>query len=96
MIRRNVSAVENAAMAPGGSATHRFATGTFTDHPHRGIETVTYVIEGELQHFDNHGRSGARHPGDAQSMTAGRGVIHNEHVHAVKPLNTLQGLREDT
>jgi redox-sensitive bicupin YhaK (pirin superfamily) len=73
-----------------------FTTGTFADHPHRGIETVTYVIEGELLHFDNHGRSGALHPGDAQWMTAGRGVIHNEDAHAGKPLNTLQALREDT
>ncbi len=48
------------------------------DHPHRGFETVTYVLEGAIEHADsqgNHGRIGA---GDVQWMTAGSGVIHSE------------------
>ena len=48
------------------------------DHPHRGFETVTYVLEGAMEHGDsqgNHGRIGA---GDVQWMTAGSGVIHSE------------------
>jgi len=48
------------------------------DHPHRGFETVTYVLEGAIEHRDsqgNHGRIGA---GDVQWMTAGSGVIHSE------------------
>ena len=55
-----------------------FPRGVFGKHPHRGIETVTYVIEGRIDHYDNLGHSGAILPGDAQWMTAGRGLIHNE------------------
>jgi len=45
------------------------------DHPHRGFETVTYVIEGENQHADSAGHRGAIGPGDVQWMTAGAGVV---------------------
>ncbi|MBV8106327.1 MAG: pirin family protein [Hyphomicrobiales bacterium] len=55
-----------------------FPRGVFGKHPHRGIETVTYVLEGRLDHYDNQGHSGAIGPGDVQWMTAGRGLIHNE------------------
>lgn len=55
-----------------------FETGTFDIHPHRGIETVTYVIEGRLKHYDNKCGEGQLLPGDVQWMTAGRGVIHKE------------------
>ena len=55
-----------------------FVPGTFGDHPHRGFETVTFVLEGEIEHRDNHGGHGVLHPGDAQWMTAGRGVVHTE------------------
>src|SRR5476649_1520196 len=44
------------------------------DHPHRGFETVTYVLEGGLHHEDSSGSSGELHPGDLQWMTAGRGI----------------------
>jgi redox-sensitive bicupin YhaK (pirin superfamily) len=55
-----------------------FPRGVFGKHPHRGIETVTYVLEGRIDHYDNLGHEGAILPGDAQWMTAGRGLIHNE------------------
>ena len=55
-----------------------FPRGVFGKHPHRGIETVTYVLEGRVDHYDNQGHKGAILPGDAQWMTAGRGLIHNE------------------
>jgi redox-sensitive bicupin YhaK (pirin superfamily) len=55
-----------------------FVPGTFGDHPHRGFETVTFVLEGEIEHRDNHGGKGVLQPGDAQWMTAGRGVVHTE------------------
>ena len=55
-----------------------FVPGTFGDHPHRGFETVTFVLEGEIEHRDNHGGHGLLRPGDAQWMTAGRGVVHSE------------------
>jgi len=55
-----------------------FPRGVFGKHPHRGIETVTYVLEGRIDHYDNQGHEGAILPGDAQWLTAGRGLIHNE------------------
>ncbi len=48
------------------------------DHPHRGFETVTYMLEGRMQHKDSHGHAGKLTPGDVQWMTAGAGVIHSE------------------
>jgi len=50
----------------------------FPDHPHRGIQTVTIVLEGELEHRDHTGARGALGEGDIQWMTAGRGVVHSE------------------
>jgi len=48
------------------------------DHPHRGFETVTYMIDGVFEHKDSAGHSGKIMPGDVQWMTAGSGVIHSE------------------
>jgi redox-sensitive bicupin YhaK (pirin superfamily) len=48
------------------------------DHPHRGFETVTYVLDGEFEHEDSVGNKGALGPGDVQWMTAGAGVVHSE------------------
>jgi redox-sensitive bicupin YhaK (pirin superfamily) len=48
------------------------------DHPHRGFETVTYVLEGEMEHEDSAGHRGALGPGDVQWMTAGAGIVHAE------------------
>jgi quercetin 2,3-dioxygenase len=53
------------------------ATG-FPDHPHRGFETVTYVLEGAMEHRDSHGNHGILGPGDVQWMTAGSGLVHSE------------------
>lgn len=52
--------------------------GGFPDHPHRGFETVTYMIAGRMRHRDSAGHEGLLGPGDVQWMTAGRGVIHSE------------------
>ena len=52
--------------------------GGFPDHPHRGFETVTYMLDGRMLHQDHMGNSGDLGPGDVQWMTAGRGVIHSE------------------
>ncbi|MCL6517853.1 MAG: pirin family protein [Alicyclobacillus sp.] len=67
-----------------------FQSGTFDLHPHRGIETVTYVIEGHLRHFDNRNGSGELGPGDVQWMTAGRGVIHEEDPVPGETVHSLQ------
>jgi redox-sensitive bicupin YhaK (pirin superfamily) len=48
------------------------------DHPHRGFETVTYVLEGEMEHEDSAGHRGRLGSGDVQWMTAGAGIIHSE------------------
>lgn len=48
------------------------------DHPHRGFETVTYMLQGKFEHRDSQGHSGRLAPGDVQWMTAGSGVIHSE------------------
>ena len=50
----------------------------FPWHPHRGIETVTYIISGKVEHGDSIGNSGVIGPADAQWMTAGKGIIHQE------------------
>ena len=50
----------------------------FPDHPHRGFETVTYILEGSVEHRDSHGHAGRIGPGDVQWMTAGAGVVHSE------------------
>ncbi|KAK3835420.1 MAG: RmlC-like cupin domain-containing protein [Linnemannia elongata] len=52
--------------------------GGFPDHPHRGFETVTYMLEGQTQHEDFAGHKGTVGPGDLQWMTAGRGIVHSE------------------
>ena len=50
----------------------------FPMHPHRGIETVTYMLDGRVKHSDSTGRSGVIEAGDVQWMSAGRGILHEE------------------
>lgn len=50
----------------------------FPQHPHRGIETVTYMLEGNVRHRDSLGNVGVIGPGDLQWMTSGRGILHEE------------------
>lgn len=50
----------------------------FPEHPHRGFETVTYMLDGRMRHRDNHGNEGLLTPGAVQWMTAGRGLVHSE------------------
>jgi redox-sensitive bicupin YhaK (pirin superfamily) len=50
----------------------------FPPHPHRGFETITYLLQGSITHEDNHGHKGIIGPGDVQWMTAGKGIIHSE------------------
>jgi len=60
----------------------------FPRHPHRGIETVTYMLEGTVDHEDSLGNAGSIGAGDAQWMTAGSGIIHQE---MPKPVNGRMG-----
>src|SRR5688572_29247501 len=50
----------------------------FPEHPRRGFETVTYMLDGRMRHKDNHGNEGVLVPGSVQWMTAGRGLVHSE------------------
>ncbi len=63
----------------------------FGFHPHRDMEIITYVIDGELEHRDDKGGQGVIHAGEVQRMTAGKGIVHSERNHsAEKPLRLLQ------
>jgi len=62
--------------------------GGFETHPHRGMQTVTVVLEGALEHRDHTGAQGVLNAGDVQWMTAGRGVLHSEMPQG--PVHTLQ------
>ncbi|OMP66755.1 pirin family protein [Domibacillus epiphyticus] len=55
-----------------------FKRGTFSDHPHKGFQTITYVIDGRLEHIDNKGGRGILGAGDVQYMNAGSGARHAE------------------
>ena len=61
-----------------GMAEDWAGVGAFPDHPHRGFETVSVVIDGHLRHRDSKGHEGILRPGDVQWVTAGRGVVHSE------------------
>src|SRR5450759_2851623 len=55
--------------------------GGFPSHPHRGFETVTYMIDGRMRHRDNRGHEGLLGPGSVQWMTAGRGIVPVSYTH---------------
>ncbi len=74
----------------------------FGAHPHRDMEIITCVLEGELEHQDNQGNQGVIHPGEVQVMSAGRGIVHSEfnrsverpvHLHQIWILPRTKGLQ---
>lgn len=65
----------------------------FPWHPHRGIETITYVLQGTVEHGDSLGNHGAIGPGDVQWMTAGSGIVHQEMPKGRSEDNLLWGLQ---
>lgn len=67
-----------------------FSSRGFAWHPHRGLETVTTVLDGVLEHGDSLGNRGALQAGDVQWMTAGRGIIHRELAYRNERAHTLQ------
>jgi redox-sensitive bicupin YhaK (pirin superfamily) len=67
-----------------------FSRPGFDWHPHRGIETVTVVLDGALEHGDSRGNAGVLGPGDVQWMTAGSGIVHRELAHRDEHVHTLQ------
>ncbi|HEY5897259.1 MAG TPA: pirin family protein [Burkholderiales bacterium] len=66
------------------------APGGFEEHPHRGMQTVTIVLEGAIEHRDHTGAHGVLRAGDVQWMTAGHGVLHSEMPHGKETAHTLQ------
>jgi redox-sensitive bicupin YhaK (pirin superfamily) len=62
----------------------------FHPHPHRGFETVTFVLDGDMQHGDSVGVSGVAGAGDVVWMTAGRGIVHGGHPVGGRPVHALQ------
>lgn len=81
---RRVAGFNNAAFSPFlmvdelNSEQRADYVGGFPPHPHRGIETLTYMLQGHFQHEDHMGNVGQLRSGGAQWMAAGRGVIHSE------------------
>lgn len=67
-----------------------FKRGTFSDHPHRGFQTITYIIDGRLEHIDNHGGHSILESGDIQYMNAGSGARHAEEAVDNDIAHTLQ------
>lgn len=65
-------------------------TAGFPMHPHRGIETITYLVEGSIEHRDSLGNGGVIHSGEAQWMTAGSGILHEEMPLPAKRMFGLQ------
>jgi hypothetical protein len=65
--------------------------GGFGMHPHRDMEIITYVVDGELEHQDHLGNRGVVHPGEVQVMSAGKGIVHAEHNHSPdRPVHLMQ------
>ncbi len=63
----------------------------FGAHPHRDMEIITYVLEGELEHKDSEGHTGVIHPGEVQVMSAGTGIVHSEYNQSKqRPVHLLQ------
>jgi redox-sensitive bicupin YhaK (pirin superfamily) len=66
----------------------------FPDHPHRGFETVTYMLAGRMRHRDNAGNEGLLEPGGMQWMTAGRGLVHSGAGTGKRPHERLPAVGE--
>ena len=79
-VRRSIGTPQQRHLTPFLMLDHAYiAPGAgFPDHPHRGQETITYVLSGAIDHEDFAGNSGTIYEGDLQFMTAGRGIVHSE------------------
>ena len=73
------------------SSDPRYYLAGFPWHPHRGIETITYILQGKVEHGDSLGNRGVIDSGDVQWMTAGSGIIHQEMPKGPVFMNSLAG-----
>ncbi|KAK1958552.1 hypothetical protein LY78DRAFT_663421 [Colletotrichum sublineola] len=79
-VRRAIGSVHKRNLSPFLMFDHMGGStgGGFPDHPHRGQETVSYILKGSIEHEDFAGNKGILRAGDLQFMTAGRGIVHSE------------------
>ncbi|KAH6610283.1 pirin iron-binding nuclear [Trichoderma cornu-damae] len=77
-VRRSIGTRSQRYFSPFLMLDHFATTAGFPDHPHRGQETITYLLKGVVDHEDFAGNSGTLYEGDLQFMTAGRGIVHAE------------------
>ncbi|UKZ86039.1 uncharacterized protein TrAFT101_001879 [Trichoderma asperellum] len=77
-VRRSIGTRQQRNFSPFLMLDHFATTAGFPDHPHRGQETITYLLKGVVDHEDFAGNSGTLYEGDLQFMTAGRGIVHAE------------------
>ncbi|KAL7798332.1 RmlC-like cupin domain-containing protein [Trichoderma ceciliae] len=77
-VRRSIGTRSQRNFSPFLMLDHFATTAGFPDHPHRGQETITYLLKGVVDHEDFAGNSGTLYEGDLQFMTAGRGIVHAE------------------
>lgn len=91
-VRRSIGNPKLRSLTPFLMLDHFSSSGAagFPDHPHRGQETITYLISGGFDHEDFNGNKGSLAPGDLQFMTAGRGIMHSEMPHAGKENTGMQ------
>ncbi|KAK1245220.1 hypothetical protein MKX08_004849 [Trichoderma sp. CBMAI-0020] len=77
-VRRSIGTRQQRNFSPFLMLDHFATTAGFPDHPHRGQETITYLLKGVVDHEDFAGNAGTLYEGDLQFMTAGRGIVHAE------------------
>ena len=75
---RSASSIRSCCSTSSAPTTRADYIAGFPDHPHRGFETVTYMLAGRMRHGDNQGQCGLLDAGSVQWMTAGRGIVHSE------------------
>ncbi len=76
--QRSTRSIRSCCSTSSAPTTRTTTSRGFPDHPHRGFETVTYMLAGRMRHGDNQGNTGLLGPGSVQWMTAGRGIVHSE------------------
>ncbi|KAK9243544.1 RmlC-like cupin domain-containing protein [Lipomyces tetrasporus] len=94
-VRRSVGTARLRNFSPFLMLDHFFISGKagFPDHPHRGQETITYLLHGQVDHEDFTGSTGTIDEGDLQFMTAGRGIMHAEMPRPQKDGSPVMGLQ---